>query len=329
MYQPKLIGGGVVTSVVERLRTGVPSRPPFDPRSRTAYALICVALACGTALFWMRGFRFDPRVDVTPATWTILAIVSAWLSRRVGHESLATALETTGVVYAQGFAFLMVIYPLASFHLPFVDDKLAYLDRLLAFHWPSFAELFRADPELTGWAKVIYKSFAWQPALVTISLSFAGLHTRAWQFVTTATVSLCITALVGSLLPADTAVVYFHTVSWPELVSAWKPSVVIHALRSGARLLTPSMMTGLIAFPSYHACAATIFAWALWPIRFLRWPAILLNIAVSLCAIVIGAHYLVDIIAGILVAGVSVRLAATSLSSTRAGIVPITKTQLS
>ena len=239
-----------------------------------------------------------------------MGLVGGWLARRAQFAKLATALESTGLVYGQAFAFLLVIYALMTFNVPLADARLAAADHALRFSWPDLAEPFRRHAGLLGWAKVVYMSFNWEPALVTISLSIAGLGVRAWRFVAAAAISLSFTSIVGTLmLPADGAAVYFHARAWPELAGLWSQSHVIHALRSGRHFISAAMITGLISFPSYHACSAVLYIWAMWPLRYLRWPVVVLNVGMAFVAIVGGGHYLVDIFAGAIVGLASARLA--------------------
>jgi membrane-associated phospholipid phosphatase len=170
------------------------------------------------------------------------------------------------------------------------------------------ARPFQRSDDLTNWGLKIYHSFVWQPALVTISLSVAGMQGRAWKFANAATISLCLASFIGPLFPADTAVVYYHIPDWPSLKSAWKASEVIHAIRDGHRLIDRSMIAGLLTFPSYHACCAILFSWALYPLKILRWPVLVLNTAMFYLTVVIGGHYVVDLFGGALLAFVSIRI---------------------
>jgi membrane-associated phospholipid phosphatase len=59
-------------------------------------------------------------------------------------------------------------------------------------------------------------------------------------------------------------------------------------------------LDGFITFPSFHTQSAILYAWALWPVKWVRWPAVLLNAAIISTTPVSGAHYAVDVIAGAL-----------------------------
>jgi membrane-associated phospholipid phosphatase len=306
----------MLSLIRQRLRDGAETQPAFDRRSRLAYGVVIAELLIGSLMFFISGFRVDPNLGVGPPLWAALALVSGWLARRVGHAQIAAGLETTGLVYAQGFISFFVIYPLMTLPLPLIDVYAASADALLGFHWPDFAELFRFHDNLTWAMKIVYRSFSWQPALVAVALCAANRIDRAWSFVTAAVIGLCITALVGTLLPALPAISHFAVKPWPLLATTRPeaPAFVIHQLKSGVRFIDQPMLTGVIGFPSFHATSAVLFAWALFPMKSLRWPAIFLNLVMLVATIVIGAHYLVDLFAGCAIAILSIRIAQKAVS---------------
>ena len=99
--------------------------------------------------------------------------------------------------------------------------------------------------------------------------------------------------------------------AFPNIHLAWVFGRVIEIVKQGARSIRPELVTGFISFPSYHATAAAIFSWAMWPTR-ARWPVLLLNSCMAISAMLVGAHYLVDILAGLGVGAISVMLARTA-----------------
>ena len=137
-------------------------------------------------------------------------------------------------------------------------------------------------------------------------------------------VSLLITIAIYPFAPADGALVFNHVTQadYPGLTlrMGWEFSAAIHAIKGGATVIEPELMTGFVSFPSYHAAAAVMLAWAGWRTP-LRWPMVLLNIAMAFSALLVGAHYLVDIVGGVIVAAVAVtvsrRLVADSASQRR------------
>lgn len=64
-----------------------------------------------------------------------------------------------------------------------------------------------------------------------------------------------------------------------------------------------------VTFPSFHAGAAPLLGWGFWPVARLRWPLVTLNVVMAASAIPIGGHYVVDIIAGVMVAAAGIAVA--------------------
>jgi membrane-associated phospholipid phosphatase len=65
-------------------------------------------------------------------------------------------------------------------------------------------------------------------------------------------------------------------------------------------------LAGIVTFPSFHACSAVLYAWALWPVWWFRPIALLANGAMMASTPVDGGHYFVDLFAGIAVAALAI-----------------------
>jgi membrane-associated phospholipid phosphatase len=63
---------------------------------------------------------------------------------------------------------------------------------------------------------------------------------------------------------------------------------------------------GIVTFPSFHATSAVLFAWALWAVRWLRPFALLVNGAMLAATPLNGGHYFIDVIAGVVIAVLSI-----------------------
>jgi membrane-associated phospholipid phosphatase len=59
---------------------------------------------------------------------------------------------------------------------------------------------------------------------------------------------------------------------------------------------------GIITFPSLHAALGVLFPAALWRVSGVRWIALGLNSLLLMATPAYGSHYVIDVIAGILVA---------------------------
>ena len=299
----------VANVVMERLRHGAEVvASPFEPRSKLIYQLLAVELLATAILFPATGFSISIRAAAAFPLWAFFLCFAALLLRRYGHSRTSDAMEATGLVYGQGFLLLFLLFPLTAMSAPFADDALAGIDRFLGFDWPSFASLF-VGRRFAQWALVVvYHSFIWQPLVIVLSLFASGRDDRAWQFVTAGTLAALITGLLFPFAPALGAFVHYGVEpgAFPKLQSGWQFAPVLHAIKDeGVRLITPQMFSGVVSFPSYHAAAALIFAWAMWPFR-ARWLFVVLNIGVCASALIVGAHYFIDILAGLAVGGAAI-----------------------
>ncbi|WP_425277651.1 phosphatase PAP2 family protein [Mesorhizobium amorphae] len=86
-----------------------------------------------------------------------------------------------------------------------------------------------------------------------------------------------------------------------------------HAVRDQHEfVLKLSQAAGIVTFPSVHAGLAGLCAWAAWDSRVLRYPLLVLNILMATSAVSHANHYMVDVIAGLGIAALTISIA-TSL----------------
>jgi membrane-associated phospholipid phosphatase len=69
-----------------------------------------------------------------------------------------------------------------------------------------------------------------------------------------------------------------------------------------------------VVFPSFHATLAVLCAYAARPLRILKFPLLALNLLIVLSSPAMGGHYFVDIIAGIILAALTISLPGHNLS---------------
>jgi membrane-associated phospholipid phosphatase len=216
---------------------------------------------------------------------------------------------------AAGFAVLIAFthvgaacsYAVTAVAFPLRDAQFAAIDAFFGFDWQYYLTLTAAHPALAGLLRGAYASSLPQTLGLVIILGTLRQGRRLagflWLFMITGT----ITIIVSGLLPAAGPVVFHDPpVSLRRLVGedagAWHLPH-FNDLRNGTlRVIDFAAVEGLVTFPSFHTALAIICSWALWPIRYLRWPAVLLNVLVIASTPSIGGHYLIDVIAGALVA---------------------------
>ena len=123
-----------------------------------------------------------------------------------------------------------------------------------------------------------------------------------WKFVFASAAALAVDVVVFPFVPARGPLQLYH---FPD---SHPFGDVIALLKSGHRTISPDLFTGFISFPSYHAASCLLFVWAVWPLKVLRLPVLTLNAVMFAATLTVGGHYLVDLIAGLIVAAVCLQL---------------------
>jgi membrane-associated phospholipid phosphatase len=288
-------------------------QPLFDRRSLPIYSIVVAALALAVPMMLLTGFTVSRRVAFGVPSTTFLFLSAAWAARRYSHKAVAGWLECLALAGIQGTVLLFVLYPLTALSGQFADDQLAYADKLLGFDWANFTAAMARHPVATDLLIAAYRSFGWQPPLLLAILFFTNRGDRGWETVSAATIALVIASVVFLFFPCEGA--FLHSRHLPAefgrfaTFRAWDFGPIIHLIKDGGvRRIDGSTLSGLVSFPSYHATTAAIMAWAAWPTKG-RWVFLPLNVAMAVAAIPVGAHYLVDILAGCAVAAISILLA--------------------
>src|SRR5262249_35388893 len=119
--------------------------------------------------------------------------------------------------------------------------------------------------------------------------------------------ALVVTTAISALVPAIG--MYQEIALDPAALSHVEPRAYLAQVRDLApvrdgalRHLNLFALAGIVTFPSFHAASAVLYAWALWPVRWMRPVALLANGAMLASTPIDGGHYFIDLIAGIAVA---------------------------
>jgi membrane-associated phospholipid phosphatase len=215
-----------------------------------------------------------------------------------------TSVSIVGVAYS---------YFAASLAMPWQDELFMAMDRAIGFDWMALMQWMSAERWRLVVAAAAYIALAPQiMAVVPLLVLFRRFHKLqvfilAWFFSATATVS------VFALLPAVSTFEHLGIVDHMKAImpvsGGFSHLPDLLAARAHEPLALYGKPEGMIAFPSFHACGGMLLMWAFWQVRLLRWPAVAVNALMIAATPVIGGHYLVDVIAGVLLALGSIALA--------------------
>lgn len=292
------------------VRAGYEPQPMFDPRAFPVYLVVAAEALLTVGLMVGLRFRIETMSSFKPLPGAALLLVCGLLARRIGHAKIGTICEALALIFVHAATSLTIVMMLTALALPFADNQLAAIDGLLGFNAPAFVAAVGNNPFIVRPLAWAYASLGWQIVPIIVVLVGGGLCTRAWRTIAAMMISLAITVAIYPFVPAAGTLVHFgiQPADYPMISGgAWKFAQVIELIRDGGvRTLNDSLIAGLVSFPSFHTAAAVIFAWALWPVRAVRYPALILNALVIAASLLFGAHYLVDLIGGGIVAALSI-----------------------
>jgi hypothetical protein len=240
----------------------------------------------------------------------LLGAARAYVSLRPDPR-LAAMLFGTGFLCLFSLEASILNYLLLPHAGPRIDAALAALDRALGFDWPAAMRFMAGHPLLNAAALFAYSSMLPQVAALTIVLASTE-PARVYRFCLALALSALICIGVWSLAPSFGAFsVYPPPPPGMALALDWSYAQdLVRLLRDGPGLISPHDARGLIGFPSYHAALALLAVWYAWRHAVLRWPALLLNLAVLAATPVQGGHHLVDVLGAIPVTAVTLLIVA-------------------
>lgn len=228
--------------------------------------------------------------------------------------ALPAAFDCAAALFATIPPLLLWTYAAMRINMPLADAELAAMDAALGFDWLAFVAFVDARPTLARVLAWAYSSFAWQLLLLPVLLAVAGRSTRAYAMFFAYVLVCFVSSIVCIWYPSLGAYVTYDLGPGDvSNINAWFGFFFLeqfHAVRAeGPFIFVFNMSAGIVTFPSVHAAGAAVCAWAAWDVRLLRYPVLVLNVAMAASAISHGAHYLVDIVAGIGIAGLCVSVA--------------------
>jgi hypothetical protein len=226
---------------------------------------------------------------------------------------LVPVLEALVGLFLITIPLLSLSYVAMSFNMPLADEKLAGLDAALGFDWFAFISFVDQRPWLAQTLGYAYISFHYQLLFLPAYFALRGNPTRALAIVFCYTLAVLLCCLVSIWYPALGTYVSYGIDA--DGLSSIHPRYgysfleQFHGVRQQSEfLLVLQKAEGILTFPSAHAAVAALCVWAAWESRLLRFPFLALDIAMATSAVSHGSHYLIDVVAGIGIAGIAVSI---------------------
>ncbi len=180
--------------------------------------------------------------------------------------------------------------------MPLVENNLLRFDQIVGFDWPAVYGWVQSHPAVRQILGFAYASGFWQLVAIPAALGLSGRREDLSMFFFLLALSSIYLLVVSTPFPATSAFEHFRVSDTDALSSVSDFSV----LRNGSmRTFDLQRTQGLVSLPSFHTALAVIFAYSLRRIRFLFWPAVILDVLMIASTPTQGGHYLADVLSGL------------------------------
>lgn len=266
-----------------------------------------LAIVSGQAVAW-NSFL----ISFAPSAGLIL--LGCYIRVKKNMPKAAMTAIAAGIYIGFSGVIAILIYLRFPFNTPMIDTQLMALDAaLFGYSWEGFTTAMAAYPTLGKVIGFIYGTSLPQLFLVIFVLGFTGRMVALHRLLVTGTVSLLLAVAFWWVWPSIGPSAY---VALPHEVET--ALGLVHGEAEGARLMgmalngvpliTPEIIMGTIAFPSYHTvmlCLSVCFVWGTWAF----WPLALVNLGMLPSILSHGGHHVFDMIGGLVVFALALLIA--------------------
>jgi membrane-associated phospholipid phosphatase len=263
-------------------------------------------------------FSLEPVAFGTTIGIALLMALAAYLYSLARTDSADPKLTYSLGTVAQVLLVTAIVGPLSyvagAANWPLQDQTFLAIDRTLGMDPEPIARFVNDHPWIASCLNTGYGFIKWPLLGIPIILTMTLRLVRLQLFVAALCLALAVTLAISTLTPAI-GTFYGLNIS-PARFTSFNTAVYaaqlrdIPALRDGSlRHLELFHLAGIVSFPSFHAASAVLYMWALWPVRGFASLSIVMNVLMIAATPVIGAHYMIDVIGGVLLAAGSIMAA--------------------
>ncbi len=250
----------------------------------------------------------------------ILIVIGLYVRTVKGTPRLALGVIGFGIFMAFSACSAIFIFTLFPFANPLIDGTLAAMDAALGYTWTGFATGFADYPVLAKLLGVVYLTALPQIVGVIVLLAFLHRATALYRFLLVGIIGMILTVAIWWSFPSVGPAAFGMVPADVQVQIALQANANYGAqlrqlMAEGASFITPGMIIGVIAFPSFHTVMACMVVW------FTKGtgafiPALLVNTAMLPATLLHGGHYLVDLSGGLAIFAIAL-WAAIRLAPTR------------
>ncbi len=208
-------------------------------------------------------------------------------------------------IIALSVSCILLSYFSMRLNFPLVDRELDQLDKLLKLDWTTYKNFVLSSDIIKFLFINCYRFLDYQ-IIASAYIAILFLRFKEYQiFIISFASSAVIVCFISAFLPAYAVFHYYGIVEEMSraipLEAGYGHISQLDIIRAGQPFDPFSNLFGLISFPSFHACGGVLLAWLFWQIPIIRWVLVPFNIILILATPVVGGHYFVDVIAGVII----------------------------
>ncbi|MFN3469215.1 MAG: phosphatase PAP2 family protein [Novosphingobium sp.] len=239
--------------------------------------LVGLAMALVGVEFYYTAYRADERIAATCGTLATL-IVAALLAAFISHASLRLG-------------------------APNVDAALSGADLALGIRAPNIVAAFAAYPAFARLLGVIYSTAMPVCMILALVLAAGGRRARASELAFSFTFCIVLAATVSIGFPALGSTVH-HGIEGiaglPKSAGNFHMATVEYYRNHPTAVFDLAKVEGIVTFPSFHMVMALMAPYAMRGAGIASMAALVWAALVTVSSIVIGGHYVIDLLGGAL-----------------------------
>lgn len=269
--------------------------------------MLLIGWACQIANYFITQY---PGNDYLLTTWKIMSpcivivLVFAWrFMDMVPRLAVFTRFYT--LYFIAIFTMAIMLNGIQYTPFPIIDNSLVRWDQALGVNLPDILHWMAGHPNFRTILQYAYGILSAETFIIPILLVIFKLKRALNIYLLVFGITFIVGGLIYYFFPTASPVSVFQSTHFSEFehVTYLKFYQIHHYIEPTTK------DGGLIAFPSFHVIYAVIFIYVLREKLWLFFPMLIINLLAIVSTVFLGAHYAVDIIAGVLIAGVSILFA--------------------
>jgi membrane-associated phospholipid phosphatase len=262
--------------------------------------LLITLIACRLASIDIRGLS-KLAIGIVFISAVVFTLAVYWHEK--GKMHLRDATMTIPWVIVLAVIVPPLVLAIARLGMPLQDEHLARIDQVLGVN----------VPQITSWTSrhwlgtLINRTYPLLSPLLTVSIflpALLGKVQNAQQFVMANLIAFFIGLPLFALVPAIGPWYGYHFAATSGQMDCQSAILLFRA--PGHAI---SQLNAIICFPSFHVIWAIFCVAALWGFRLLRIPVALFSSMIVISTVTTGWHYVIDVLGGFVVAGLSLAIA--------------------